>query len=142
MKFSIINPEKVNYLGLIPKYYFSDMVQIIKKHKTYLALDIANMDEEVLESQFLRKMANFIPYLSVVYLSDVDKRGKRHLALGEGELKLPLLMKKFKGFEFNGYFSLKLDISKKDLADMDKVELILKKCRVHFQENYENIVID
>jgi hypothetical protein len=59
------------------------MVQIIKKHKTYLALDIAHMEEEVLESQFLRKMANFIPYLSVVYISDVDKHGKKHLPLGE-----------------------------------------------------------
>lgn len=142
IKFSIINPEKVNYLWIIPKYYFSDMVQIIKKHKTYLALDIAHMEEEVLESQFLRKMANFIPYLSVVYISDVDKHGKKHLPLGEWELKLPLLFKKFKGLEYDGYFSLKLDLSQKVLADMDKVELILKKCRVHFNENYEQIVIE
>ncbi len=142
MKFSIINPEKVNYLGIIPKYYFQDMVSIIKKHKTYLALDIAHMSEDVLESQFLRKMGSFIPYLSVVYLSDVDKHGKKHLPLGEGVLKLPVIMKKFKGLEYDGYFSLKLDLSQKVLADMDKVELILKKCRIHFKENYENVVID
>lgn len=140
-KFSIINPEKVNYLGVIPKYYFQDMVQIIKKYKMYLALDISNVDERVLENQFVRKMANFIPYLSVVYLWDVDKRGKGHLPLGDGMLKLSYLLKKFKQHEFFGYFSLKLDIDKKDLADIDKVELILKKCRVYYKENYEDIVI-
>lgn len=59
------------------------MVQIIKKYSMYLGLDIAHVEEEVLENQFMRKMANFIPYLSVVYLSDVDKHGTMHLPMGE-----------------------------------------------------------
>lgn len=142
IKFSIINPEKQNYLGIIPKYYFQDMVQIIKKYKTYLSLDVANMDESVLENQFLRKMANFMPYISVIYVSDVDRHGKTHLPLGEGEVKLPLLFKKLKGLEYDGYFSLKMDLHKKDLADMDKIELILKKCRTYYKENYESVKIE
>jgi len=81
MKFSIINPENINYFGIIPKYYFQDMVQIIRKYKMYLGLDIANIEEELLEHQFMRKMSTFLPYLSVVYLSDVDKNGKKHLPL-------------------------------------------------------------
>lgn len=142
IKFSIINPEKQNYLGVIPRYYFQDMVQIIKKYKMYLSLDVANMEESVLENQFLRKMANFMPYISNVYISDVDRHGNIHLPLGEGELKLPLLFKKLKGLEYDGSFSLKINLAKKELADMDKVELILKKCRSYFKEYYENVVID
>ncbi len=142
MKFSIINPENVNYFGIVPKYYFQDMVQIIRKYKMYLGLDIANIEEELLEHQFMRKMSTFLPYLSVVYLSDVDKHGKKHLPLGEGELKLAQLLKKFKGLEYEGWFSLKLDLNKKDLSDIEKVELILKKCKAHFVDNYENIVIE
>lgn len=142
LKFSIINPKKVNYLWVLPKYHFQDMVQIIKKYKAYLAMDISNIEEEKLEIEFMKKMGVFIPYLSVMYISDVDKRGTWHLPLGEWTLKLPLLFKKLKWFGYDGYFSLKLDLSKKILSDMEKVELILKKCRMHIKENYENIVIE
>lgn len=142
VKFSIINPEQSNYLGIIPKYYFQDMVQIIKKHKMYLGLDIANMEEQILEEQFMKKMANFIPYLSVVYVSDVDKHGNTHLPLGDGMLKLPALFKKFKQHEFDGFFSLKLEIDKRDLSDIEKVGLILKKCKMHYIDNYQHVVIE
>lgn len=141
MKFSIINPEKKNYFAIIPKYYFQNMVDIIKTYKMYLALDVVNVEEEVLESQFIRKMNNFIPYLSVVYISDIDKHGTRHLPLGEGELKLPLLLKKFKWLEYSGFFSVKLTLSQRELADMEKVALILKKCRTYYKENFEDVVI-
>ncbi len=142
IKFSIINPENINYFGLVPKYYFQDMVMIIKKYKMYLWFDIANIEEELLEHQFIRKMSNFLPYLSVVYVSDVDKHGNKHLPLGEGELKLAQLFKKFKGLEYNGRFSLKLDLGKKDLSDIEKVEIILKRCKNQFTEDYEEVVIE
>lgn len=138
IKFAIINPDDNNYFWIVPKFYFKNMVQIIKKYSMYLWLDIANVDEDTLENQFLRKMGNFIPYLGAVYISDVDKRWNRHLPLWEGSLKLALLLKKFKQFEYNGHFSLKLDLDKKTLADLQKVELVLKKCKVFFNENYVN----
>lgn len=139
VKFSIINPEDKNILWVIPKYYFSSMVEIIKKYRMYLALDVAHVQEEVLENQFLRKIGNFIPYLSVVYLSDVGKDNKKHLPLWDGVYKLPTLLRKFKQNEYYNFFSLKLDISKKDLADIDKVKVILKKCRTYYKENYEQL---
>jgi len=141
IKFSIINPKDASYIGLIPKFYFKNMVEIIKKYSMYLGLDIAHISEEVLEYQFMRKMSNFVPYLSVVYLSDVDKHGNLHLPLGEGQLKLEELLKRFKGTEYDSYFSVKLELEKKVLADMKKVEVLLKKCRLHFKENYEDLVI-
>ena len=138
-KFSIINPEKSNFLGVIPKHYFSSMVEIIKKYKMYLALDIAHVEEQQLEYQFMKKMTNFIPYLSVVYLSDVGKDGKKHIPLWDGIYKIPTLLKKFKQNEYDGFFSLKVEMEKKDLADIDKVMVILKKCKMNYNENYQNL---
>lgn len=142
IKFSIINPKNSSYLWIIPRYYFKNMVQIIKKYSMYLGLDIAHVEEEVLENQFMRKMANFIPYLSVVYLSDVDKHGTMHLPMGEWELKLPLLLKKFKQHEYDQFFSVKLELDKKTLADITKVEILLKKCRMYYKEYFEDLKID
>ena len=50
-------------------------------------------------------------------------------------------MKKFKQFEYDSYFSLKLQLDKKVLADIAKVEVILKKCKVHYKEYYEDAKI-
>jgi hypothetical protein len=36
-------------------------------------------------------------------------------------------------------FSIKLKIGKKDLADIEKVKLMLKKCKTYFLENYVNL---
>ena len=52
-----------------------------------------------------------------------------------------MLMKKFKQHEYDSYFSLKLQLDKRVLADLGKVEVILKKCRVHYKEYYEDITI-
>lgn len=142
IKFSIINPTQENFIGVIPKYYFSNIVEIIKKHRMYLGLDIANIEEYVLENQFIKRIANFIPYLSVVYLSDVGKTGNDHLPLGDGILKVPSLLKKFKQNEYESYFSLKLNLESKVLSDIEKVEMILKKCRLFYKENFEHIVLD
>ena len=81
LKFSVINPEQVNYLGIVPKFFFSNQAEIIKKYGLYLGLDIANMDEVALENQFLKKISLYIPYLSTVYLSDVSRSGQTHLPL-------------------------------------------------------------
>ena len=142
IKFSIINPPQANlYILPVSRYWFSNISEIIKKYKAYLALDIANLDENVLETIFLRKISNFIPYISVVYLSDKTKTDKPHIPLGEWVLKLPAILKKFKMNEYFWYFSLKLDLDKKDLADVDKIKVILKKCRLYYKENFEDLVI-
>jgi hypothetical protein len=57
-------------------------------------------------------------------------------------LKLPTLLKKLKKNNYNRYFSLKIDIVKWDLADSDKIELILKKAVKYFQENYIEAELD
>ncbi len=140
IKFCIINPSKSSFFALpIPKYYFTNIVEIIKKYKSMLWLDVANIDEIVLETSLLRKITSFLPYISVVYLSDKTKTGKAHVWLWEWILKIPSLLKKFKQNEYFWYFSLKVEISKRDLSDLDKVEIILKKSRQYFRENYEDL---
>jgi hypothetical protein len=57
-------------------------------------------------------------------------------------LKLVSLLKKLKEHKFSRYFSLKLDISKTDLADADKVLILLKKAQRYYQENYLDLKIE
>jgi sugar phosphate isomerase/epimerase len=77
-----------------------------------LGFDIAGLDEDSLEDDFMRRLDDFIPYISTVYLSDKNKEGKSHLLPGDGVLKLPTLLKKLKKNNYNRYFSLKIDIVK------------------------------
>ena len=143
IKFSIINPPKENLFILpISKYRFSNIVDIIKKYHCYLGFDLANIDDITLETEFLRKVPNFIPYLSVVYVSDKSKIGTGHLPLGDGELKLPAIFKKLKQYEYQWFFSVKLELNKRELSDQGKIELILKKCKTYYNEYYKDILVE
>jgi len=142
IKFAIVNGDmdaSLPILPVLPAYSFVNIADIIKKYKAYLALEVVHVREDVLETTLLKRLANFLPYIPIVYLSDKNRWGKKYLPLGEGNLKLPTLLKKFKQFEYEGDFSLRLKLDKKILADSEKVEIILKKCKNYFQEYYVNI---
>jgi len=141
--FSIINPEDSSLFALpIPKYRFSNMVEIVKKYLCYVWLDVANLDSDSFESDFLRKMKSFLPYLSVVYLSDKSRVWEWHILPGDWVLKLPTFLKKLKEYWYNRYISTKIKITKSDLVDSDKIKLILKKSRNYIQEYYDEVKID
>ena len=141
--FSIINPEDSSVFALpIPKYRFSNMVEIVKKYLCYIWLDISNLDSDSFESDFLRKIKDFLPYLSVIYFSDKSRVGEWHILPGDWVLKLPTFLKKLKEYGYNRYLSTKIKISKADLSDSDKVKLILKKARKYLQENYDEVELD
>lgn len=140
--FSIINPEDSSVFALpIPKYRFSNLVEIIKKYWCYLGLDISHFDAEILENEFIRKLDKFLPYVAVLYFSDKPKDWSDHLLAGEGILKLEYILKKIKETGFGRYFSTKINIAKNDLADSDKLAAILKKARKFYEENYEEVEI-
>lgn len=136
-RFSLINPEQKSILGIIPKYRFGNIIEIIKKQKTLLALDISNLDEDTLETHFMRKISQFIPYLPVIYVSDKDRTGKGHLPPGEGGIKIPKLLEKLHKNNFKWNLSIKITLNKKDLSDNEKVELILTKSVDYLRENYK-----
>ncbi len=141
--FSIINPEDSSVFALpIPKYRFTNIVEIIKKYGCYLGLDIANFDADVLENDFTRKLSSFLPYISVLYFSDKNRVGDGHLLPWEGTLKLESFLKKVKQIGFNRYFSSKVTINKTDLADYEKLAVILKKIRNYYKEKFEDLIID
>ena len=87
----------------------------------------------------MRKVAQFVPYISVLYFSDKTKLGKAHVLPGDGVLKLPAFLKKLKAAGYDRYFSTKLVIDKKDLADGDKTTTILKQARDYLKKHFEDI---
>jgi len=139
ISFNIINPPKSYLFTLIPKYSFTNMAEIFKTYKLKVALDISNIEEDKFDLHLIKKIPNLLPYIPVVYLSDKDKLWKDHLWLWEWNMKIPTFLKKLRQLEFDGFFSLKLNILKKDLADVEKVKLILKKSKMYYLENYINL---
>jgi sugar phosphate isomerase/epimerase len=141
--FTIINPQDSSVFALpIPKYRFSNMVEIVKKYLCYIGLDISNLDSDMFETEFLRKMKDFLPYLSTIYVSDKMRTGEWHILPGEWVLKLEAFLKKVKEYGYNRYITTKIGIAKWDLADSDKVKVILKKARKYLQEHYEEVTLD
>ncbi|MEI6117837.1 MAG: hypothetical protein WCP92_00855 [bacterium] len=57
-------------------------------------------------------------------------------------MKLSSFLKKLKEYGYNRYVSTKIQISKSDLADSDKVKIILKKARNYLQEHYDEAELD
>ena len=143
IRFSIINPESNNLFALpVPKYRFTNIVEIIKKYWCYLWLDIVNLDDNTLENEFMRKVDQFVPYISVLYFSDRTAVWERHVVPWEWSLKLDKLLKKLKENRYSSYFSTKVDFPKQELADSEKIIMILKKIRKYYQENFESIKIE
>lgn len=136
IKFSIINPEKGTILLALPKYRFNSMIKIIKTYHANLGLDIANLEEEEFDSALLRNINNYVPYISTIYFSDKTQYDLSHVIPGEWILNIPSLMRKLHQADYKGYFSLKLSIDKKDLASMEKLDLILQRCIKYYQEHY------
>lgn len=97
IKFTVINPEDASLFALpIPKYRFSNIVEIIKKYGCFLGLDVAHVDADALEDDLMRKLQQFVPYISVVYFADKSKLGKSHVLPGDGVLKLSSFLKKLR----------------------------------------------
>ena len=117
-------------------------MEIIKKYRSHLALDIVHLDKDTFENNLLRKLSSFIPYLSVIYLADKPRLVESHLPLGEGILKIASFLKKLKQNEYYNYFSIKLDLSKSELADSEKIDIILKKCRLYYKEYFEDLMLE
>jgi len=87
----------------------------------------------------MRKLPQFVPYMSVVYFSDKTKLGKSHVLPGDGVLKLKSFLKKLKTAHYDNYFSVKLDLDKKDLSDNEKVLTILSQAREFLKKFYEEV---
>ena len=143
IKFSIINPTDSYFppFSIVPKYRFSNITEIVKKYGCNLWLDVSWMDLDVFESDFLRMVDRYVPYVSNLYLSDSNSKA-RHLFPWEWEMKLPELLRRFKREWYSRFVSLKVNISKVDLSDPDKVDLLLKKAVTYYRDFYVDAKIN
>lgn len=143
IEFCIITPDSssITLLPVFPKYRFSSVVEIIKKYHAPVGLDTSYITQESRDTMMMKRLENMVPYISVVYASDKNSSGKSHLPLGEWILPINTLVKQLYKFNYHGLFSIKLMLSKKDLADPDKIEIFLTKSityiKKYFQEESE-----
>lgn len=136
IKFSIINPPKNYILNFLPEYSFNNMAEVIKTYKLFVSLDISNIEEDKFDLHLIKRLPSLLPYISSIYLSDKDRKWKWHLPLWEWNLKIPSFLKKLKKLEYDWNFIVKINIDKKNLADIEKIKLLLKKSKVYYIENY------
>ena len=73
IKFSLRNPPTTLLLNLLPQYAFTNISEIFKTMKLYVALDISNLEEEKFDNILIRKLPTLLPYVKVIYLSDKDR---------------------------------------------------------------------
>lgn len=128
IQFAIVNPpDDTVFILPIPKFKFSNVEQITSKYNCKLWLDITHVDGDFVDSDMMKKLPVHLKNTATIYISDKTKKWVRHLPLWEGDMKIELLFKKMTKLKYDGYFSVKYTLTKQQLADMDEVEVVLKK---------------
>jgi len=138
--FTILNPKDSKLFALpIPEYRFSNIIDIVKKYDAYVWLDISNIDMDSFESEFTRKIDDYAPYISVIYLSDKSKDWKWHLVPGDWSLDLKTFLKRLKKSWYNRPISIKLDFKPTELGNKDKLKKLLKKVKTFYERYFLEI---
>ena len=139
--FTILNPKDSKLFALpIPEYRFSNIIDIVKKYDAYVGLDISNIDMDTFENEFTRKIDDYAPYISVIYLSDKTKDGKWHLVPGEWTLDLRTFLKRLKKSGYSRPISVKLDFKPTELANKERLRKQLTKVRTYYDKYFLNMV--
>jgi len=141
--FTILNPKDSKLFALpIPEYRFSNIIDIVKKYDAYVWLDISNIDMDSFENEFTRKIDDYAPYISVIYLSDKTKDWKWHLIPGDWMLDLKTFLKRLKKSWYSRPISVKIDFKPTELANKEKLRKQLKKVRMYYDKYFLNMVDD
>jgi len=139
INFAILNPKDSKLFALpIPEYRFSNIIDIVKKYDAYVGLDISNMDMDSFENEFTRKVDDYVPYLSVIYLSDKTKDWKSHLIPWEWMLDLQTFFKRLKKSWYTRPISVKIDFKPNELANKEKLKKQLKKVKTYYEKYFLN----
>lgn len=138
IQFSIISPDTsaMSYLPL-PKYRFGNLADIIKKYSCWLALDIAALDEGVIDNFIMVKMPALVDHIFTCYVSDRSKT-QSHIMPGEWSYNIPSLMKSLHKNNYKWFFDIKLSLEPQLLVDDEKVALILEKTVKYIQEHFKS----
>ena len=137
--FTILNPKDSKLFALpIPEFRFSNIIDIVKKYDSFVWLDISNINMDSFENEFVRKIDDYVPYISVIYLSDKTKDGKHHLIPWEWNLDLQTFLKRLKKSWYNRPISVKLDFKPTELANKGKLKTLLKKTKDFYDKFFVN----
>ena len=140
INFTILNPKNSKLFALpIPEYRFNNIIDIVKKYDAYVWLDISNIDIDSFESEFIRKIDDYAPYISVIYLSDKAKDGKSHMVPWEGSLDLQTFLKRLKKSWYKRPISIKIDFKPTELSNKEKLKRQLKKVKSFYEKNFMEI---
>lgn len=138
--FTIINPKDSKLFALpIPEYRFNNIIDIVKKYDSYIGLDISNVDTDTFELEFTRKIDDYAPYISVIYLSDKAKNWKWHLIPDEWNLDLVWFLKWLKKSWYSRPISIKVDFKPSELANKEKLKRQLKKIKAFYDKYLINV---
>ena len=138
--FTVINPKDSKLFALpIPEYRFSNIIDIVKKYDCYVWLDISNIDVDLFENEFTRKIDDYAPYISVIYFSDKTKNWKWHLIPGEGNLDLTTFLKRLSKSWYTRPISIKVDFKPTELANKEKLKVQLKKIKSFYDRYFKGI---
>ena len=140
IKFTVRNPKDSKLFALpIPEYRFSNIIDIVKKYDCYIGLDTNNLDIDLFESEFIRKIDDYAPYISVIYISDKTKNWKTHLPLWDWMLDLKTFFKRLKKSWYSRPMSIKLDLKPSELANKATLKKIFKKIRIYYDKFFINL---
>lgn len=138
--FTIRNPKDSKLFALpIPEYRFSNIIDIVKNYDCYIWLDISNIDVDLFENEFTRKIDDYAPYISVIYLSDKNKNGKAHLALWDWTLDIITFLKRVKKSWYSRPMSIKVDFKPTELANKSTLQRQLKKIRTYYDKFFLDV---
>ena len=138
--FTINNPRNSKLFALpIPEYRFSNIIDIVKNYDCYIWLDVSNIDTDLFENEFTRKIDDYAPYISVIYLSDKSKNGKNHLALWDWTLDLISFFKSVRKSWYSRPMSIKVDFKPTELANKSTLKRQFKKIRSYYDKFFLNL---
>lgn len=134
--FTIINPKDSKFFALLPEYRFNNIIDIVRKYDAFVWLDVYNMDIDSFENDLTRKIDDYIPYISVIYLSDKTKDNKSRLIPWDGTLDLQTFLRRLKKWWYRRPISVKIDFKPTDLANRDKLKKYLKKVKMYYDKYF------
>lgn len=134
--FNIINPDAGSMTFLpLPQYRFSNIVETVKKLQCWRAVDVANMDEDMIDTILMKRFGSLEKMIHSIYLSDRSSKAS-HLLLGDGDYNIRQILRMLAENDYQWYITTKYTLDMETLVNTDKVMLLLEKTINYIREHY------
>lgn len=136
LHFNIINPDSGSMTFLpLPQYRFSNILETTKKLGCWRAVDVANMDEDMIDTVLLKRFNSLSDHIHTIYLSDRSPK-QSHIILGDGDYKIPQILEMLAEHDYQWYLTTKYHLTMETLVDTDKILLLLEKTQNYIRKHY------